>query len=483
MRLRETTLAGVFALLVCFAGSRATLADGLSKQQSKPSSAPAGLAMLVQSVVDTVLEHHIDPPARQQMILTGIQELYKAAGAPVPQQLSRRVSAVTTDEQLARLLDDVWPASSSQAVTARELEEALLNGLLNSVSGGPYLVPEKERKVQEQSAGNRYVGIHIGLGTDEKAKRPAIMNVIEGGPAARAGVQSNDLLEEIDGVDTKGMPLREAVDRLRGDEGTSVTIKVRQAGAAESRTYTIVRGQHPLLTIAGRHKQSNGEWEFRMSDSEPIAYVRISAMLGSTPHELRKVAQRLESEGIKAIILDLRGRSPSSAHAALLLADSLLDHGTIGRVRTGQGETVYQADSDAIFREWPMAVLVDEFTTGAAEWLAAAIQDNQRGIVIGSPTSSARVNPGYAFVTSLVRVGNSDWAASLATGILERGDGRPVSAFDRSMPTVMREPLSKTTGVHPNHVVAARGRMAGPSEPDAAVNKAIEQLRQLLKKT
>ena len=454
MRLLETTLPGLFALLVCFAGPRATLADGPSNEQSKPSSSPAGLAMLVQTVVDTVLERHIDPPARQQMILTGIQELYKAAGHPAPQRLSSRVSAVTTTEQLAHLLDQVWPASSSKAVTARELEEALLNGLLNSVSGGAYLVPEKERKVQEQNAGNRYVGIHISLGTDEKAKRPAIMNVIDGGPAGLAGVQSNDLIEEIEGVDTKGMPLREAVDRLRGDEGTSVTIKVRQAGAAESRTYTIVRGRHPLPTIAGRHKQPNGDWEFRMSDSEPIAYVRISEMVGSTPHELRKVAQRLESEGIKAIILDLRGRSNSSAHTALLLADSLLDHGTIGRVRTGQGETVYRADSDAIFREWPMAVLVDEFTTGAAEWLAAAIQDNQRGIVIGSPTSSARVNPGYAFVTTLVRVGNSDWAVSLATGILERGDGRPISAFDRSMPTVIREPMSKTTGVHPNHVVA-----------------------------
>ncbi len=87
MRLRETTLAGLFALVVCFVGPRATLADGLSKPQSKPSTAPAGLAMLVQSVVDTVLEHHIDPPARQQMILTGIQELYKAAGALSPRAI------------------------------------------------------------------------------------------------------------------------------------------------------------------------------------------------------------------------------------------------------------------------------------------------------------------------------------------------------------------------------------------------------------
>ena len=73
---------------------------------------------------------------------------------------------------------------------------------------------------------------------------PSSVDVIEGGPADRAGVKPNDLIEQIEGVDTKGMSLRDAVDRLRGDEGTNVTIKVRQAGAAAARTYTIVRGQH-----------------------------------------------------------------------------------------------------------------------------------------------------------------------------------------------------------------------------------------------
>ena len=149
------------------------------------------------------------------------------------------MSIVTTPEQFATLLEDVWPASSDKTVTARKLEEALLTGLLSSVSGNPQLLPEKERKVQEQSEGNRYVGIHIALGIDETEKRPVISEVIEGGPADRAGVKQNDLIEQIEGVDTKGMELREAVDRLRGDEGTDVTIKVRQPGAKTARQYTI----------------------------------------------------------------------------------------------------------------------------------------------------------------------------------------------------------------------------------------------------
>ena len=341
---------------------------------------------------------------------------------------------MTTPEQLARLLDDIWPASTSKSVPIKELEEALLDGLLTSVSGDAHLIPEKERKVQEQNEGNRYVGIHVALGMDEAEKRPSIAQVIEGGPADRAGVKSNDLIEQIEGVDTKGMSLRDAVDRLRGDEGTTVTIKVRQAGAAQSRSYSIVRGRHPRPTIVGWLKQPAGNWSFRMRDSEPIAYVRINEMAGSTPHELRKLAQQLEREGMKAIVLDLRGRGTGSAHTALLLADSLLDHGTIGRMRTGEGETAYQADPDAIFRGWPMAVLVDEFTSGAAEWLAAAIQDNQRGIVIGvrprAPGStrvmpSSHLSSGSETVTGRSPWPPESWSAATAAPFLPTIDQCP----------------------------------------------------------
>ena len=387
--LLETTVAGLVALAIGAGFPRATLADEPPQGAAKRSSITPGVAALAQNLIDTVLEQHIDPPARQQMILTGIKEVYKTVGQPAPDGLSRRVSLITTPEQFATLLADVWPAASDKTVTARKLDEALLTGLLSSVSGNPQLLPEKERKVQEQSEGNRYVGIHIALGIDGTEKRPVISEVFEGGPADRAGVKENDLIEQIEGVDTKGMELREAVDRLRGDEGTDVTIKVRQPGAKTVRQYTITRGQNPRQTVTGWHKLAAGKWDYRMSAGDPIAYIKISEMAGSTPHELRMLATQLEREGIRAIVLDLRGLWSTSVHCALLMADSLLDHGPIGRVRTSHGETVYQADGDAIFRRRPVVVLVDGNTSGAPEWLAAAIQDNKRGTVVGAPTASA----------------------------------------------------------------------------------------------
>jgi carboxyl-terminal processing protease len=471
------------ASLLMVAASAPVIAAG---EPSGPSRVPQGLVAVVQDITDKVLGHHIDPPARQQMILTGIKALYKAAGAAVPGGLSGRVSRVTTSEELAPLLEDVWPAATSKLVTISELQEALLNGLLTSVSGEPQLVPEKERKVHEQTEGNRYVGIHVALGMDEQEKRPKMNEVMEGGPADRAGIKRDDLIEQIEGFDTKGISLRDAVDRLRGDEGTKVTIKVRQAGAGAARTYTIVRGQHPRQSIRGWRKKANGEWDYRMPGSAAIAYVQLSEFVGSTPHELRKLAAQLERDRTRAIVVDLRGVWSTSVHTALLIADSLLEHGSIGRVRTSHGETTYHADADALFREWPMAVLVDRNTSGASEWLAAALQDNNRAAVIGAPTLSASINPGNAVVKTSLPLTGGEWSLSLATGVLERANGTPLSLFDRSMPTMIRGAQAKAAGVHPDHLVNenSAGRAPRvPTSPDRVEKKAVELLEQSLKKT
>ncbi len=437
------------------------------------------------------------------MILSGIKALYKTAGATVPEGLSRRVSSVTSPEQLATLLQDVWPAGTNRSVAANVLEEALLNGLLGNVSGDAQLILQKERKVQEQLEGNRYVGIHVALGMDDGEKRPKMIDVMEGGPADRAGVKRGDLIEQIDGVDTKGMTLRDYIDRLRGDEGTNVTIKVRQPKAADARTFVITRGQHAHASIVGRRKRSGGGWDARLIDPEPIGYLKINEMVASTPHELRKLEQQLEGEGIKALVLDLRGFHSNSVHTAVLLADSLLERGAIGRIRTSRGQTTYQADSDALFRGWPLAVLVDESTSGATEWLAAALQDNRRAKIVGTPTSSALINPGYGVVTSLVPVSGGKWSVSLATGTLERGNGSPLSLFDRAIPTLIKPPANAAVGVHPDHRLAenvpnpngsavqwnqAQKMRNSPdpaqrNPPDLAEMKALELLRQSLKKS
>ncbi len=379
--------------LIVLAAALPARADGDQWPTPAPPM-PPDLPGRVREVTDVVLEYHNDPPTRQAMILSGLKMLYQEAGVPAPLGLGRRASAVMTTEQIAALLKETWPATTARPVSAHVLEEAMLGRLVGAVPGDAEWMTAKEGKVAEQFAGNRYVGPQIALGMGEKTQRPVMADVFPGGPADRAGIQNGDLMEEIDGVATEGQELDAVVDRLRGEDGTDVTIKVRRPKDNTVRTLTITRGTLPRATIGGYRKRLSGEWTLRINGPAPIGCLRINEIMASTPHEARKLAARMESEGLRALVLDLRGAQTGrgdSVHPAVLLADSLLESGTIGRVRTVRGETTYQADSDALFRGWPIAVLVDQNTSGTAEWIAVALQDDRRAVVVGSATRGAHI--------------------------------------------------------------------------------------------
>jgi carboxyl-terminal processing protease len=487
--------------VAAFFCSRAAFADEASPPRSSPApTPPPDLARRIGEITDAVLQHHIDPPARQQMILSAIKALYKASGEPVPPGLGRRVSALTTPDQLASLLAEIWPKSSAKPVAAQRLEEALLKGLLGDVSGAASLISEKERTVMEQSEGNRYVGIHIALGMEDQEKRPLIREVIEGGPADRAGVKENDMIELIDGMDTKGMLLRDAVDRLRGEEGTDVTIKVRQPKATNSRTYAITRGQHARSTVQGVRKRPSGTWDCRVEVTSGIAYLRINEISASTPHDLRTLAAQVERQGNQAVVIDLRGVGGTSIHPAVMVADALLASGVIGRMQTAEREVTFQADSDALFRSLPIAVLVDQFTSGTAEWVAASLQDNHRAAIVGRPTFEATIATQGQIsrrsdVSTRVSLGDGSGAIELTTGRLERGDGRRLSRDEGvakpSDPDSTRKEV--TTGVKPDHAIGqsgARARRFSPprssrapdQEPNLASDADVQEAVRLLQK-
>ena len=124
------------------------------------------------------------------------------------------------------LLDDVWPVEKKThdphaKTVPPDFESRFVRGLLNSVPGDPYRLPTKEAHAQAQLQDNRYVGLGIGVGLDDKAKLARIQTVIPGGTAEAGGIQAGDLIEAIDHVDVApGTPLRRTIQRLRGPEGT-----------------------------------------------------------------------------------------------------------------------------------------------------------------------------------------------------------------------------------------------------------------------
>jgi carboxyl-terminal processing protease len=363
-------------------------------------------------ITDTVLEHHVDPPTRQEMFLAGLKGLFAAAHTDPPANLSRRVSALTTEDQFAALLQENWPHEGQAPV--KELESAVLGGLLKCVPGEPDLISPEGLRILRQSLANRYVGTGIQVHNSPEGW-VQILVPFAGGPARRAGAKPGDLILEVDGASMKGLTLGQVVDKLRGDEGTSVTCTVQQPGAKETRLLSMKREVVPFRTVMGYRRTGEETWTYRVDPDVPIAYVRLTSLGSSTLHEMRKLEGQLLSDGIRGVVLDLRENSGGELHEAALLADSLLDGGLMWRLRDShQKVKEYQADRECLFRDCPLAVLVDPFTSGTAELVAAALQDNKRAVLVGVPTH------GDGCVTSLVDLPENLGALQLRTSQVER---------------------------------------------------------------
>ncbi len=377
------------------------------------------IAELAWAATDAILARHFDPPTRQEMLLAGITAILdgQKPNERMGERLAWRVSNLTNPGQLAALLAEVGPRSKFTDPEARE--EAFLTGLLGSVKGSPFLLSAKERKVTESMEANLYVGIQVALSFEDTARKPSFNQILEGGPADLAGLKAGDLIEEIDGVSALGMPLVKVVDRLRGPEGTDVSVKFSRPSTGEVQTKALRRSRLPQATIEGRTRLADKRWLYRLDEKSPIGYIKINEISGSTPRELRVVAEQLESDGVKALVLDLGEVRSAGFHPTVLLADALLDGGVIGRVASSEGVRVIQAEPDALFRGWPMVVMTGQVSVAEVAWLALALSDNQRATILGGEL--VRNDP---LIKEIVALNISDWSVQMLGGRLERGDGR-----------------------------------------------------------
>jgi carboxyl-terminal processing protease len=369
--------------------------------------------------------------------------------------------------------------------------EIVANAMLTAVPGRPQFVPPGQILSFEQLGNNRYVGTGIQVRMHEKEELVQILIPFPGGPARKAGAKAGDLIVAVNGADMKGKRLTDVIDCLRGDEGTKVSIVVRQPDEKTTRTLDMVRSVIPFESAVGCRRVGEEAWEFRLDASEPIAYVRFLNVSSSTPIELTKLEPRLREEGVKAVVLDLRSARAAQFQPLTLVADALLDGGVMWKVRdSGNRVKEYKADRDCVFRGWPLVVLVDANTDPMMTLLAAALQDAKRAVIVGeSPQESG-------WVTSLVKLGDGKGGLILRTGLVER----PESALRSQKPIRLADALAGGWVLQPDHEVAlprpqkeailehqaAQDRVQidtnkKPPE-DAQLAKALAVLREALKK-
>jgi carboxyl-terminal processing protease len=254
------------------------------------------------------------------------------------------------------------------------LEEDAIVAMLEQLDPHSAYIPAKDlQSVSEQLEGN-----FDGIGVEFNIQRDTIMVVaaISGGPSESLGIQSGDRIISIEGKSIAGVGVKneDVISKLRGKHGTKVKVAIFRLGVKKPIDYVITRGQIPLYSLDASYMAS-----------PEIGYIKISRFAATTYDEYLKAFNALKMQGMQKLILDLRGNPGGYLNAAVDLSDEFLAKGqrivyTQGNARKRED---YNATSKGGFETGGLVVLIDEGSASASEIVSGAIQDNDRGWVIG----------------------------------------------------------------------------------------------------
>ncbi|NET52482.1 MAG: PDZ domain-containing protein, partial [Merismopedia sp. SIO2A8] len=238
-----------------------------------------------------------------------------------------------------------------------------------------FLDPKKFQELTSQTSGE-LSGIGIRLEVNELTQALRVVEPIENSPAHKANIKSGDRVLAIDGQSTKGMSLEQASALIRGEVGTSVTLEISREGT-NSFDVKLTRTQIELPSVHYTLKQEAGML---------VGYISVDEFSSHAAEQMRKAIKNLNEKNVDAYVLDLRNNPGGLLYASIEIARMWIESGTIVSTidRVG-GKQEYSANRTAL-SELPLAVLVNGNSASASEILTGALQDNQRAIVIGSPT-------------------------------------------------------------------------------------------------
>lgn len=252
------------------------------------------------------------------------------------------------------------------------VEQAIVKMLAELDPHSSYSSAEEMKSFSESMEGS-FSG--IGVEFDVLNDTLTVVNTIRGGPAESVGVMANDKIIKIDGESAIGISRTEVPKKLRGPKGTRVTIEVARRGMKEPLKFRITRDNIPIHTVDAAYKP------------EPdIGYIRVNRFADNTMSEFREAYRKFGK--VDAVILDLRGNGGGIMDQAIQMAEFFLPAGSeiVSMEGRATPETKYTARRNGTFLDGTVVVLIDASSASGSEIVAGAIQDWDRGIVIGQPS-------------------------------------------------------------------------------------------------
>ncbi len=334
-------------------------------------------------------------------------------------------------------------------ISKEDLEIGIYRGMMDAV-GDPYTVyytPEEIQELYEQTEGIYYgIGAYVAL--DENTNRTKILSPIPGTPAEEAGLRADDILYEVDGVDTYDMDINKVVALIKGEEGTSVTLTIYREGEPDFLYVDVVRRKVEAPTV-----------EFEMLE-DGMAYIQITEFDEVTVDQFAEALAEARASEMKGLIIDVRANPGGSLDAVVKICQMLLPEGMIVYTEDKYGSrSEYTCNGKKEF-DLPLVLLIDGNSASASEILAGAIQDYEIGTLVGTTTF------GKGIVQQVVNLRDGS-AVKITVSSYYTPKGRNIHG----------------TGIEPDVEVIFDGERYYSEEAfDNQLDKAKEVLRELIEK-
>ncbi|MHC4950186.1 MAG: S41 family peptidase [Planctomycetota bacterium] len=286
---------------------------------------------------------------------------------------------------VAEFLEDVLVMNAEtlkipeEVIIAHYTEAALesLDPFTNLV--WPWNVKDFEKSMTQQFTG---IGVEI-------SKRTGVLKVVSllpDTPAYTSGLDAEDEIIKVNGEPTKDMTIYCAISKITGPKGTNVLLTIRRPSTGETKDITITRDKIVVQPLRGWMRNENGGWNYWVDPENRIGYVRLTAFTESSGPDLDEVLRKLEKKGMKGLILDLRFNSGGYLQASAEVVDLFVKEGFIVKSNPKQGLATYEiAHRSGTHPDYPLVVLINNYSASASEIVAGALQDfeHQRATLVG----------------------------------------------------------------------------------------------------
>ncbi len=297
-----------------------------------------------------------------------------------------------------------------EEVDDRTLLRNAMRGMISELDPHSAYLDEEEYQSLRESTQGEFGGIGIEVGMENG--QLMVVTPIDDTPASRAGLLSRDIIIAIDGTPTDSMSLQEAVTMMRGEPGSELRISVLRSGEETPRTFTLNR--EVIRSESVKHELLETGY----------GYLRISQFQSRTPEQARQAIERMQRDApLEGLILDLRNNPGGVLQAAAGVADLFLDSGLIVYTEGRLADTAmsFSASRDTPAGDVPLVVLINSGSASAAEIVAGALQDQRRGVIMGTDSF------GKGSVQQIMPLGNGE-GLKLTTALYYTPNGRSIQA-------------------------------------------------------